>query len=253
MYAYNYFNYSYISQFRAFTSKELVQQIQKGRSFIRLGDGEIHLMNGGSIHYELYNQKLENMMRNLVKEYTNDSPYIIGLPFFLNMSNTELRKIGQLRVWMPLKVMYQILFSKKTTYADAHFFYYNGFFEKYLESYLINKHIIVITRKDTIESLKNNPRLPFKNISYVISPNLNSYLAIDLLLEETEAIIKNIYNKKNIILLVAIGPASKGFVYEFSKKGLQAIDIGVSIEYIYQDKKSLEVIFPVLKKISFFP
>lgn len=252
-YAFYYFIPTYSAHFTSFTSEELVEEIKNGKSFIRFGDGEVHILNGGGIHYQTYDHNLEKSFRMSIQSYTSNSKYVIGLPYFINMTNSELRSIGQLRTWMPFKVMYTILFPKKPVYADAHFFYYDHYFEKYLESYLLTRHIIVITKEETITSLKNNPKLPFKNISYISAPVFNSYTSCEELHSQVAHVLKSLPEGVTPALLVAIGPASKSFIFELTQKDIQAIDIGVGIEYMYQTEESLERKFPVLHKITYSP
>lgn len=245
---------SYSAHFSSLTHQGLANKIKDGKSFIRFGDGEVHILNGGKIHYQTYDKRLSDIFKESIQTYTNNSPYIIGLPYFINMTNAELRKIGQLRTWMPFKAMYTILFPKMEVYADAHFFYYDKFFEKYIEEYMFDKCIIVVTKETTIASLKSNRKIPFTIDSHIIAPEFNSFAKYDYLLHEVKETVKNNSNaNKKAVVLVAVGPASKALVYELSKEGIQAIDIGIGVEYMYQNEKSLETKFEVLKKITFVP
>lgn len=238
------------SSFRAcanfFSHEEVAKEIRRGRSIIRYGDGEMHMMNGGSIHYQKHERGLELSMREAAKNYSDTSPYIIGLPVFINRSNVELKKEGKFFVWMPSKVMYKILFPKNAHYADAHFFYYDGFFKKYLESYLMDKHLVVVSNEDNIRQFKDNKNIPFRNVSFVATPKKDSYSEYNRICRDVNSAIKNVPQGEKVVLLFSVGPTSKQLVYDFSRKGFQSLDIGRGLEVFYMDD-SIEALFPELK------
>lgn len=245
IYGVGYFHLSFKSHARFYSHDAFVEEIKKGRSIIRFGDGEMHIMNGGSIHYQKYEKGLGLAMRKIVKEFNDTSPYIVSLPIFINRSNTELKKKGKFFVWMPAKVMYRILFPKNFSYGDAHFFYYDGFFRKYLESYLLDKHLVVVSNPVSIESFKNNIAIPFKKVSFVATPGENSYSEYERICGDIDSAIANVPEEEEIVLLISTGPTSKQLVYDFTAKGHQALDIGRGLEVFYSDK-SIEAEFPEL-------
>lgn len=246
VYALNYFRSDFVAGATFFKPEDFVDEIQKGRSFLRFGDGEIHIMNGGSLPSQVYDKKLSNAMRTMTKEYNNDSPYIIGLPRFVNKTNTELKNEAMFFGWLPAKVMYKILFPKKSIYGDAHFFYRDGFFQKYLEPFLLDKHLIVVSNENNVNSLKNNTNIPFKKMSFVVTPKKDSYASYESICHEIETILMNIPKDEKPVIVIASGPTSKEVVYRFSKKGITSFDIGTGLEVLYKNE-SLEDMFPKLK------
>lgn len=246
VYGLNYFRSSFVAGATFFKPEDFVDEIQKGRSFLRFGDGEIHIMNGGSLPSQVYDKKLSLAMRTMTKEYNDDSPYIIGLPRFVNKTNIELKKEAMFFGWLPAKVMFTILFPKKVTYGDAHFFYRDGFFQKYLEPFLLDKHLIVVSNENNVNSLKNNSKIPFKKMSFVTTPKKDSYASYESICKEIETILIRIPKDDKPVIVIAAGPTSKEVVYRFSKKGITAFDIGTGLEVLYKDE-SLEDMFPKLK------
>jgi hypothetical protein len=218
IYGLNYFRNSFSVQAKFFSSEEFMEEIKKGRSFLRFGDGEIHIMNGGSLPSQVYDKKLSNAMRTMTTEYSKDSSYIIGLPRFINKSNSDLKKEEMFYGWLPAKVMFTILFPKKVKYGDAHFFYYDGFFKTYLESYLMDKHLIVVSNENTISSLKSNKKIPFKKMSFVVTPKKDSYASYDVIYKEIESVLSSLPQEDIPVIVIAAGPTSKHVVYTFSKK-----------------------------------
>lgn len=198
-----------------------------------MGDGEIYMINFGSIHYQKYHPAIRNAFLKIIKNYSKDAPYVLGLPRQLNKQNTWLRARGLLHCWLPAKVMYLIRFPKKVHYMDAHFFYYKSSFEEFLAPHLKDKHVIVVTRKATIDTLQKNPMFSFARSSFVESPALNSFDVYGDLKKQTDALLVD--TRRKPVILVAIGPASKPFVYEYSLRGIQTIDMGIGIERAFTD------------------
>ena len=236
------------SQFKAgvtfYTDDEFMEQLGHGKSFIRLNDGEFHLMNGGSLAYQPYYPGIEKSFREFVKQYSKDSPYIIGLPkTCMNKTNEDLKKEGKLYVWLPAKTMFRLFFPKNVSYGDGHAFYMDGFFIKIMEPILITKHMIVVTNKQSIENFKNNKAVPFKRVSFVETPSADSYGSYQKIYDDTvkaiDLIKGKVASKKDIALIFSVGPASKQLVYEFSKVGYSGYDIGKGFEALYTDE-SLE-------------
>lgn len=247
-----YFAPSFRVHARFYSHKKLAEEIRKGRSFLRFGDGEMHLMNGGSIHYQKYEKRLELAMRSIVRQYEETSPYIIGLPVFINQSNMELKKEDKFYVWMPAKVMYKLIFPKKVQYGDAHFFYYDRFFQDYLEEYLLDKHLIVVSNNRSISLFKTNDAIPFRNVSFVSVPESDSYSGYERVCEDIDSALERAAKGTVPVLLVSAGPTSKQLVYDYAKKGYQSLDIGRGLEVLYRND-SIEALFPELtsgKKIN---
>lgn len=236
MYALNYHNPSFVAGAKFFSPDDFVKEIQKGRSFLRFGDGEVHIMNGGPLPAQKFELGLYKIIRTMTKEYRNDSPYILGFSRFINKTNTELREEKMFFIWLPAKIMYKLLFPKHVMYGDAHFFYYDGFFQKYLEPYLLDKHLIVVTNEKNIESMKSNKNMPFKRMSFVATPSKDAYSEFTSICNTISEDIKNLPKGEVPVIVLAAGPTSKHIVYDFSKKGIQSLDIGTGFEVLYKNE-----------------
>lgn len=218
-----------------YTKEEIKNLILNGKSIIRLGDGEINLLLDLKNHYHKFSPKLKNMMREIILGYSSDSTYILSIPKFINFRNEELKKIGKLNVWMPLKAMFFLIFPKKVSYMDAHNFYYDNYFEEVIAPIIKDKKVILITKKETIEKERNSNLVPWKYVSFIETPEEN---AIDSYEEIKKSLDKELLNskKEEVILLVAMGPIGKYLIFEYGNMGYQGIDIGVAIENIFTGK-----------------
>ncbi len=235
IYVLNYLNPNYTLDINFYESKEIEELLIKGKSFIRLGDGEIYMINGGGLPWQKYEKRLSKMIFESIKEYNSESTYVLGLNRVpLIKTNKSLRALNLLTGWLPSKVYYNLYFNKNIKYMDAAIFYFSDTISKYFESYLITKTVIIITNGPNIEKLKEN-KIPFKNIYYIEVPVKDAFTTYD----ETKVKVINLINEidsKNVVVLMAFGPACKALAFELSKKGIQVIDVGGGIEVAYSGK-----------------
>ena len=74
----------------------------------------------------------------------------------------------------------------------------------------------------------------FKNISYVITPDIHSYTKIQDIKKEIDELLA-LKDIKEVVLLVSCGPASKAVCYEYAMKHIQSIDVGRGLELVGTD------------------
>lgn len=211
---------------------EIIQQLQH-KSFLRIGDGEVHIMLGQGIGFQKKDDRLAEYLRKSISSYSPTSPYILGInELVMSKKNTYLRQKGALRLWLPMKIFYYLYFPKNMPYADASMFYYKDSFLFYLKDTIKNKEIILVSRKENIENFishsKNN------TIHAVITKDTDSFDDFDSLVSKIDSIASH-FGYENCIVLAACGPASKALVYEMSSR-LQVFDIGVGLEIAFTGK-----------------
>jgi hypothetical protein len=214
------------------SEEEFIKEIERGKSLIRLGDGEINLMLGLRNYYQNFSPILKNDMYKIVNQYDLNSPYILAIPKFINYRNSELKGIGKLYVWLPFKIMFWLYFNKKTSYLDAHSFYYDEYFERTVGPAVLNKHVVLITKQETIDKQKDNLNIPWSRVSYVPTPKDEALSSYENIKEKIEATIKSI-ETSDIVLLFALGPVGKQLAFEYAKREVQSIDIGKVAEVMY--------------------
>lgn len=229
-----YFQRDYRAHALFYSVQELDTLLAQGKSMIRIGDGEIYLMNFGSIaHYENYNPELRRYILSIIRDYTPDAPYVIGLPQkYVDMSNDELRKLNMLRCWLPLKIMVRHRFPKAMKYFDAHIFYRSGTFVNVLEKHLKPHRVIVVTRKHNINLLEEAGIHSKLNVTFIETKESGTFAdrkEIMAHIRETAASHKSGYR-----ILFSAGPASKAMIYDLSREGFICYDLGLGIEAVYR-------------------
>lgn len=235
-YAWAYFQKTYATEVKFYSREDIKNLICAGKSFIRLGDGEIGMMHGSFIHYQKYEKDLDRGFKKIIYDYNNSSSYILAIPIFASYSNTELLKVeNKLRCWLPLKIEFNRRFNKNMMYGDAHIFYYKNWFQENIAQYLKTKKIIVNTTQENIDLQKKTLESEFTILKWIPAQSPNPF---DLY-EETKKEVTNIIdtydgNIKDLVILMSSGPMGKLLAHEFCHR-VQCIDVGAGFEQLYNN------------------
>ncbi len=231
-----------------YSDTEIIDLLQKGKSIVRLGDGDIiNIQLGMQNIYHRDDVRLRDMYAEIIKTYTNNSAYILSIPRFVTMDSRELASLGDGKMaWgLRMKAMVFLQFNKECSYMDAHSFYYDDYFTSVVAPTLNNKKIICLTNRRIIEDLSANNAIPWKDIFYIESPESNAMDAYSTILDQLNEELKK-YDKKDVIILSGMGPVGKYIIFKYAKLGFQGIDIGRGLEVVYKNE-SLEDMYPELK------
>jgi len=216
------------------SSNDLISELKKGKSLIRVGDGEAMLCMGRSIHYQSFTDSLQLEIKTIITTYTQNSPYILAVPYFaIQNSVAELKEKKRFRIWRLFRVFFKIRFNHDVTYADAVMFYHQNAFTDLLSSHLKNKQVIVVTKSDNLTQELRNTLSLFSShaVKYVTAPDTNTYEKLSQILTTIDTLRDNTLPEK-LVILVAAGPAAKSITWHYAKLGIQTLDIGHGIEII---------------------
>jgi hypothetical protein len=217
------------------TNEEVVEELKKGKSIIRLGDGDIvNIQLDMDNCYHKPSERLKEMYRTIIMSYSKKSPYMLSVPIFINKTNKELKALGPRKLeWgLPMKIMFLLQFNRKAPYMDAHSFYYDNYFESVVAPLFLNKKVIFIANGKTIEKQKANEKLPWKDAIFIESPATDAMDAYESIQEKLDNALATI-GKENAVIFFAMGPVGKGMAYEYAHKGYQSIDIGKVCEVMF--------------------
>ncbi len=236
-YALHYYDPGYTFKVNFYTGDEMKELLVKRRSIIRIGDGEVYLMNRGGISFQEYDPAIRQAFFSMIREYDNRSTYVLGynkIP--LESPNQKMRTVNLLHSWLPLKVYYDLYFSKEMRYVDASLFYYNDTIPKCFEEFLLTQHLVLVSKESNLELFKNNPRIPFSDVSFVVTPETNAYREKQRIHEAINAAVAT-NGKERTVVVMACGPAGKVIGYQLVKDGVMVLDLGLGIEVAYSDTK----------------
>lgn len=235
VYPFFYFSRRAASPVRFFSQQELIDRLRRGRSLIRLGDGEINFLIGRGNPYQKYDARIETMLREIIRSYSADSPYLLAVSQPISLPNFELKQLGRFKVWQPFKVMFRFIFPRDVGYADTHQFYYDRFFESIVAPVFKDRKVVLITRKETIEKQLRNPALPWRDIVGVEAPIGDALDGYETLKRKTTDAIEGL-SPTDTVLFFAVGPVGKYLMYELAKNGWQCVDIGKRAEVMFTDE-----------------
>ena len=225
--------------------KDTLNEIIKNNSSIsRFGDGEFLLIFGVKIPFQIPNPKLKKRLKEIL--ISNEKNLLIGiLPYKIenmkkfkeNEKNFILRFYGNhkydlLKIINKNKIYYSTLFSRfYMPYKNNN--NYAKIYIKNLKKIWNNKDVLIIEGEQSRLGIGNDLFNNMKSIKRIICPKTNSFNVYDKIIN------KAILFKKDILILIALGPTATILAYDLSKLGYQAIDIGhADIEYEWYLRKS---------------
>lgn len=212
--------------------KETIEEINRGKSLIRFGDGEFGIYRGKDIHYQKWSPELKDWFDKIKREFEAQGeacPYILAVPRrFITVKGTELaKKRVYVSSWSQSRYDFKKKFSHDLPYGDSFLF------EK------ANKDIYsrIWTNENCPENIifvhNNEQYAKFfadtykKNTVFVKCSPKDSFAQLEELEAEIRAVIeKNKWGKNQVMLTISAGPTGKVLVYKLSKEGYQCVDAG---------------------------
>ena len=209
--------------------------IENKSSIIRFGDGEMDLMLGKSIPYQVYDENLASQLKEIIS-LQSDEKLVIGLPnVFADRSNftpaAEAFWKGHLEHHLKDYVELARADWYGTTFVSRPYIDYEdkskaeGQFEK-LKSIWENRDILIVEGITSRSGVGNDLFDKAKSVKRIICPSHNAFSLIE---EIQEAVLQYAENR---LILCMLGPTAKILSYNLFKKGYRVLDIGhIDSEY----------------------
>ena len=209
--------------------------IENQSSIIRFGDGEMDLMLGKSIPYQVYDENLASQLKKIIA-LQSDKKLVIGLPnVFSDRSNftpaAESFWKGHLEQHLKDYVELARADWYGTTFVSRPYIDYvdksKSFsqFEK-LKQIWENQDILIVEGMTSRSGVGNDLFDGATSIKRIICPSHNAYSRIE---EIQEAVLQYAENR---LILCMLGPTAKILSYNLFKKGYRVLDIGhIDSEY----------------------
>ena len=209
--------------------------IENQSSIIRFGDGEMDLMLGKSIPYQVYDENLASRLKEIIS-LQSDEKLVIGLPnVFAERSNftpaAETFWKGHLEHHLKDYVELARADWYGTTFVSRPYIDYvdksRSFsqFEK-LKQIWKNEDILIVEGVTSRSGVGNDLFDGANSIKRIICPSHNAYSRIE---EIQEAVLQYVENR---LILCMLGPTAKILSYNLFKKGYRVLDIGhIDSEY----------------------
>lgn len=210
--------------------EETVNEIFKGKSLIRLGDGEFGIYQGKDIHYQEWSSDMKEMFVRIKEDYEKssaDCPYLLAVPNkFMRMSSLRLlKKRVWASSWAESRLFFKKNFALNLIYGDAFIF------EKKNQS--IYEKIWNDTTYSNVVFIHNNEKYArefarkyHKRVIFVSCPPKNAFDELKSLVAECEEKIRTYKLDGRVQFVVSAGPTGKILAYYFANQGYQCIDTG---------------------------
>ena len=209
--------------------------IENQSSIIRFGDGEMDLMLGKSIPYQVYDENLASQLKEIIS-LQSDEKLVIGLPnVFDNRSNFTLAAEAFWKVHLEHHLKDYVELARAdwygTTFVSRPYIDYvdksQSFsqFEK-LKQIWKNEDILIVEGVTSRSGVGNDLFDGANSIKRIICPSHDAYSRIE---EIQEAVLQYVENR---LILCMLGPTAKILSYNLFRKGYRVLDIGhIDSEY----------------------
>lgn len=212
--------------------------INSNKSLIRWGDGESAIFTGGNLYFQNNSLKLLIDFFKIVRNYKNNSQYLIALPNeFLINTKENLIETNKYKIWKFTRYIFNFFFKKDVIYLDS-FMFREGtsLANQEIERLWLKERKIIFIHSNYKYYLDFKTKYKEKDIYFISVTSANSYSQKSKILKKVEEIFVSSDSQKNdFCIMVSSGPAGKTYVYELSKIGFKALDLGHYFDYKFYD------------------
>lgn len=209
------------------SEKTIDEIINNQTSLIRMGDGELKILEGKGISYQDYSDSLRSELSLIIDTYLEEkyeSGYILAMPNeFLKCNGLKLiKKRVWVSCWSHFRRVFKERYDQNIIYGDA-FIFSKKYLSYYSEIWKGKSNILFLHNDDRYA--KSFEKEYGKKVDFIKVPNNNAYSVVDDLCQKI-AIYLTGKNKYNTIVLISAGPCAKVIVYRLRNLGFQIIDTG---------------------------
>jgi len=199
------------------------------RSFVRIGDGELSIIDGKSIDFQNYDKRLADELIKILKSDRTDLYIGIDYQYFHGFDNvTEcIRKHNYLWGAEYKRILVRYCNPERKYLSSSFNQLYVDYIDYDWDRYLRNitklfqgRDLVVFAGKGIFDGFKYNLFDLANSCEYVWSLRKNAFKEFDTLLDRARAF------SKDKVLCFVLGPTSKPLVSELSREGYVAWDLG---------------------------
>lgn len=168
-------------------------------SFIRWGCGESNHFFGGQNPTQNYDMNLSSELSKILKEYTHDSNYLLGIPsIYIKKDKSSFRQQDKsiIRMFNSSRYLFDRYSNPELIYGDAFVFRAErniGY--KEISELWDGKDTILLSGNPAYGDFIKNETNP-NSFHFLKTPIKNSYEKLDILLKKTKELTNTFNNKK---------------------------------------------------------
>ena len=229
--------YKETSCYHILNSFETIEFILTHRCCVsRYGDGEFDVIRGASPHFQKYDSRLAEKLRQV---FVTPIPHLlVCIPYtIINVAN---RKKEAKRFWKYSTLrnlsFFRTILRKDVVYGDSLITrFYIDYEDKshcamqieMLKKIWENQHLIIVEGEQTRSGIGNDLFNNALSIQRILCPSVNAFSKYDNILE---SVIKNA--TKDQLILLSLGMTASVLAYDLCQLGYWVIDIGhLDVEY----------------------
>lgn len=216
---------------------QTVDEILKGKSISRIGDGELSLIVcDDAIGFQKKSEALKKALKRVMEHPSNNN--LVCIPRSFVFRDDLVFRARQFWLWFLYMYKEKSLDVLRSEYQYGNSLVTRFYLDqkdktktsekiKNLKRIWDKKKVLIVEGEKTRLGVTNDLLDNAKSINRLLVPNKNAFDKYDVILEETLKVAKE-YD----ILLLSIGPTATILADDLSRNGIQAIDIGhIDIEY----------------------
>lgn len=221
------------------TSKETIDFILKtGCSVSRFGDGEIKLATGKNISFQKVDSFIQNRMNEVLG--SNESNLLVCIPRVFTKNHCLILSDSHVNYWKKhlsyyRKYWYRYLIPEKkygNAFISRHYMNLKnkdcgiGDYFSLVKKIWEDKDIIIVEGEKSRLGMGNDLFDNAKSVRRILGPSSQCFSKYNELLAETKT------HGKDVLYILALGPAATVMAYDLAKDGYRAIDMGnIDTEY----------------------
>ena len=237
------------------SAKETINQIKKGRTLIRFGDGELRLiMKVGEAGFQKRNSRLEADLAEILVSCrkTGGENILLCMPGVLSGSQREYQLTKDVSFWwfvFTVKYFRKLRslflscggisfgdsFVSRPYYAIRDFEFASYVFAEF-KNIFSGKRLLIIEGRLTRFGVGNDLLDGAISVRRILGPEVDAYDKVDEIYERAKGEICD-------IVLIALGPAAKILAYRLNELGYCCLDVGhLDIQYEWYKMNAKEKI-----------
>lgn len=210
---------------------DTMAQIKKGKSVIRLGDGEMAVMLGHSIWFQKQSDQLRQDLEKVIEKAGNKNLLVCAPRTIISLEGyrSKARRFWY-RELFGTRYEWKKRLSEKVSYGETSVTRARTDLNARIQDEVFadwkklfsDRDIVLIEGMTTRTGVKNDLFEEAKSVRRIIGPPKNAYDKVPRIIE----CFKAQKVKKTALILVSLGPAAKKIAMELNDEGYQVIDMG---------------------------
>lgn len=219
-------------RYKALTLEQSIDElIGCNKSLIRFGDGEAAICLGRGIYFQKFDDRLQAGLLRILREYTNDSPYLLALPNEYLVDYLFKIPLSRILMWADSRYVMRKYLRKDMVAGDAFLF----------RQYIVaeNKVNIPITRLwqqfehiicvgGNIDPTMVGTLFAGKELTCIPVAQENGFDDYDKVLSQILELFNGAtaLDKGNSLIVLSAGPVAKLLGYSLANSEYRVYDVG---------------------------